>query len=150
MSRVLLEADNLDIWRQEVQTAIGGVQVDRYVVKDQTAASFTIATLPCHSGEVLRVRAIVLAKQIGGSAGTIGNSATYELLATFKNLSGTLTQVGTTTVVAEHEDDTDWNAAFTITSNILTLTFSFNGATASTGLNVVCNAYSYLHTLKAE
>lgn len=149
MSRVLLEAENVDIWRAEVSQAMGTVQADRLVVRGDTDTTFTLGTLSIRPGEVSRVRTIVLGKQVGGTSGTVGNAASYEICGTFKNLDGTVTQIGTTTALITHEDDADWGVAFSIASNVLSLTVSFNGATASTGLHVVFNAYSYLHTLKA-
>ncbi len=50
----------------------------------------------------------VWAQIIGISTGsTLGGG--YVLAASFKNVGGSLTKVGTLTVIAEHEDDSDWN-----------------------------------------
>ncbi len=46
--------------------------------------------------------------------------AGYLRSAAFKNVSGGLTQVGTTTLIATHEDDADWDVTITLSgTNIL-------------------------------
>jgi|AACY02.16.fsa_nt_gi hypothetical protein len=55
----------------------------------------------------------VAARRTGGSAGSAGDSAGYELFGAFKNVGGTLSQVGTTTIVAK-EDQAAWAADFAV------------------------------------
>lgn len=145
--RILLEATNEAIFRQELQTAIGGVKVGRLHVVNERVTAPTITTLPVLDGQTVRIRSVVLARQVGGSAGVVGNSASWELVGTFKNVGGTLSQVGTTTYLVTHEDDSDLGTDYDITANVLSLQAEFNGATDSLNLEVVWNSYSYLHVL---
>lgn len=65
-----------------------------------------------------------------------GQGAGYIINGTFRNVSGTVTQVGSTTVVSSHEDDTAWNCTMSISgANVLVrvtgaiaTTIEWNGA----------------------
>lgn len=142
--RVLLEADNDLLFRQELQQALGGVKVGRLRVVDQTATLLTITPLPVLLGQVIRIRTVVLGRQVGGSAGTVGDVGSWEITGTFKNLSGTLAQVDATVTVAS-EDNTDIAPVYTISSNVLSLDVQFTGG--STNYEYVFNSYSYIHVL---
>ena len=146
-ARILLEAEQPEVYKQELQQALGVVKTARLVVKDVDWGSPTITELPVEDGKTVRVRTIVIARQVGGDAGTVGNSASWELIGTFKRVDGVLSQVGSTTSLVTHEDDTDWGTRYEVYGNQLFLQGEFNGATASTGLHVVFNSYSYIHTL---
>ncbi len=143
MSRVLLEADNPDIFRQEIQQAFGTVHASRKVVKDLTNATVTLTTIPI-DGQLVRVRSLIMARQVDGS----NNCAAWEMYGTFKNVNGVLSQVDTTDFVHQHEDDNDWGVRYELFENVLYLQSEFNGATNATGLHIVFNVYSFLHTLK--
>lgn len=149
-SRILLEADNAEIFRQELQQAFGTVKVARLVMRDLNNASVTITTLPVDIGQVVRIRTIVLAHQVGGSAGVIGNSASWDMYGTFKNVGGTISQVGTTSLVGAHTDDADWGVRYEVFENVLYIQSEFNGATNSENLHVVFNTYSYLHIMSGS
>lgn len=145
--RVLLEAEQPEIFKQELQQAFGVVKTARLVVKDERVGSPTITTLPVEDGKTVRVRTIAIARQVGGTSGTVGNSASWELVGTFKRIGNTLSQVGSTTFLVTHEDDADWGIRYEVTENLLYLQGEFNGPTDSLGLHVVFNTYSFIHTL---
>lgn len=67
-------------------------------------------------------RIFVIARQTGGIAGTVGDSGGYEIIGVVKNISGTLTLVGTPTVTTIAEDDAAWSVAIGVTGNEITLT----------------------------
>ncbi len=74
-----------------------------------TLHSFTTATDTAYHFE-----AIVLARRTGGTGGTTGDMASYKIIATFKNIGGTVTQVGTTTIVHSAEDQAGWDCVYDI------------------------------------
>lgn len=80
----------------------------------------TIHTIATVSNNSYIVEAKVLARRTGGSAGTASDTAGYKIIGVFKNNSGTLTQVGTTTVEHSSEDQAGWDCTFSISgTNIL-------------------------------
>lgn len=141
--RILLEAEQPEIFRQELQQAFGVVKTARLVVKDERSGSPTITTLPVNDNTLIRVRTIALAQQIGGA----GNSASWEFAGTFKRVNGNLVQVGATTFTLTNEDDADWGIRYEVTENLLYIQGEFNGPTDSLDLHVVFNTYSFIHTL---
>ncbi len=59
---------------------------------------------------VTTYKAVIQAKSADETEG-----AAYEMMATFRNDSGVVTQIGTTTYTVTHEDDGAWDAAFSLT-----------------------------------
>lgn len=59
------------------------------------------------------VRAYVTARRTGGSSGTAEDGAGYVLSATFQGAA----QIGTTTVVATHENQAGWDATLDYSAN---------------------------------
>lgn len=83
-----------------------------------TTANGTIATLRSFTipaSTTYAIEAMLVARRTGGSAGTAEDGAFYKLIATFKNVGGTATQIGATTVVATHEDQAAWDVVFDVT-----------------------------------
>lgn len=68
------------------------------------ATPTTILSFTTASNFSYQVEVMCTARRTGGSAGTAGDSAGYKLFGTFKNVAGTLTQVGTTTAAHTAED----------------------------------------------
>ena len=145
-ARVLLEADNLDIWRQEVQAALGTVRAARYVVRNSSATEFIIDTIPIQVDQVIRVHTTILAKQVSGT-GT-GSVSSREMYATFKHFNGTVSQVGSTDDHGSVKDDTNWSQDYEIDGETVNVVAYFNGANGADGLHVVFNVYSYIHSMK--
>lgn len=86
------------------------------------ATGTTLIDLPIASDTVVYVDARVISRQTGGSAGTTGHGATHRRAATFKNISGTVTQISSTTNLANHEDNAAWDAAFSVSGTNARLT----------------------------
>lgn len=88
----------------------------------QSLVSFTTTTDYSYN-----VRAEVLARRTGGSAGTAGDSAGYTLLATVKNISGTASIVGSVTTTHSAEDNA--TLAATISTSGAAITVRISGDT---------------------
>lgn len=79
----------------------------------------TINTIATTSDTVITIEVVVRARRTGGTAGAAGDSAGYLGFATFKNIAGVVTAVGTFTLNAK-EDQTTWNVTVAISgTNIL-------------------------------
>ena len=104
-----------------------------------TNASFnTILTIPVSdtSYNLLNVTVDLNGGEISGS----GDMAGYKFVGTFKNVSGTLTQIGTTTVLHSVEDDAATDFQFTISgTNILVQVKGINLESWQWGCNAVTN-----------
>lgn len=70
----------------------------------------TIATIATTTNIDSTVETKVVARQIGGAAGTVGHGAGYHFFSTFSNIAGTVSQIGATTYYATHEDNAAWTA----------------------------------------
>jgi hypothetical protein len=85
--------------------------------KQITTTNATITTLDTISlltNQIYLIEARVLARRTGGTAGTANDCASYIIVGTFKNSSGTVTQVGATTMVHSVEDQAAWDCVFTV------------------------------------
>lgn len=60
------------------------------------------------------IEARVLARRTGGSAGSAGDSAGYVVRGTFKNVSGTVSLVGSVNADYTAEDQSGWNCGFAV------------------------------------
>lgn len=74
----------------------------------------TIATIATTTSINFTLETKVVARQTGGSAGTAGDGASYHFLSTFRNVGGTVTQIGTTASYSAHEDHAAWVAQHTV------------------------------------
>jgi len=63
----------------------------------------------------------VLARRTGGTAGSAGDSASYLIVGCFKDISGTTTQVGSTSKLVEIESQAAWDVDFNISTNTVQL-----------------------------
>jgi hypothetical protein len=98
---------------------LGGSPRDRIAIHDgaqTTDANFTKAlTLELtESGYCYNILAQIQGHRTGGAAGAADDSAGYVIAGTFKNSSGVVTQVATTTVIHSAEDQAGWDADFNI------------------------------------
>jgi len=94
-------------------TANGTGQVTQSAEVATTDATVTsLWTLTTVSDTIYQVRATVIATETTDH----DEAASYELIATFKNDGGTLTQVGTTTVAHSAEDTAGWDAVFDVSA----------------------------------
>lgn len=69
----------------------------------------------------LLIVARVVARRTGGSAGSNGDSAYYEVKGLFKNIGGTVSLVGSVSTL-QSEDQAGWNAGFSISGTEVVLT----------------------------
>lgn len=60
------------------------------------------------------IESVVTGARTGGSSGTAGDSAGYKIIATYKNVAGTVTLVGSIVVVMSSEDQAAWNCTFAV------------------------------------
>lgn len=75
----------------------------------------TLHTFTLSASTAYAIEANVTARRTGGSAGTAEDCAEYKIRGLFKLVSGTATQVGTTTVISSHEDNANLDATFDVT-----------------------------------
>jgi len=88
---------------------------NRVTTTDATQTVLNTITLSADSS--YQLKAFVTARRTGGTAGTNGDSAAYELNGGFKKVgAGVATQVGST-VKNSHEDQLAWDADFTVSGN---------------------------------
>lgn len=88
-------------------------------VQTTDATVSNILSVATASSNNYTIRAFVTAIQTAGS-GTVGHGAGYEVVATFRNIAGALTQIGTTTTLYTHEDNAGWNCGIVVSgTNII-------------------------------
>lgn len=89
-------------------------------VETTDATVTTILTLATIADSVKSISVRVVARRTAGAGGTAGDVAGYSRIATFKNIAGTVTQVGTTTDDHTAEDQSGWDVTFSISgTNVL-------------------------------
>lgn len=95
-------------------------------VSTTNATVTTLKTVTIPSNTTVLLKATVVARRTGGSAGAAGDSASYEIAGTFRENAGTVAQVGTTTVLITHESQAGWDCVFDISG--LTVRVRVTGA----------------------
>jgi hypothetical protein len=145
--KALLEAESTEIFRQELQSAMGAVRAGRLVVQNVRFAANTIDEFPVGLGKTVRIRTICLGRQFSGTNGAVGDSGSWEFVGTFKNIGGTVTQVGTTTDLIQHRNNSDVAMRYFTDGYKVYVQALFNGATDSLGLDYVFTTYTYIHEL---
>ena len=98
--------------------------------RDVVTTDATVTTLysfSASSNTSYQVEVEILARKTNATA---GNTAGYKLMAAFKDVSGTTTQIGTTTVIHSVESDATWNA--TIDNSGTSIRVRVTGAAANT------------------
>lgn len=110
-------------------------------VNTTDATVTTLQTIATASDISYTVETMVVARRTGGAAGAAGDSAGYKLFATFKNVAGTLTQVGATDKVAQ-EDQAGWDADFDV--NTTNIRVRVTGAVDN---NVTWNSYTTVRSV---
>lgn len=78
---------------------------------DATATAITAQTIPLSSS--LLIEATIIGKRTGGSAGSAGDSATFIMNASYKNIAGTVTQIGKSDIFSA-SDQAAWKYTLTI------------------------------------
>jgi len=88
--------------------------LNRVATTNNTQTTLHTFTIPAST--TYSVRAIVTARRTGGTGGTAEDGANYNFICTFKNVAGTATQIGTTTVISTQEDNAAWDATCDVTA----------------------------------
>lgn len=88
------------------------VYQNRVATTDATVTTLHTFTIPATT--TYFIKAFVVARRTGGSAGTAEDGASYEMLATYKNVAGTATLIGAAAIVA-NEDQAAWDCVFDVT-----------------------------------
>lgn len=96
-------------------------QVYHQSVKTTDATVTTIKTIPIKLVSVCTIKAFITGQRTGGSSGTAGDAAGYEIFAVVKNVAGTAALVGSVTVVAK-EDQAAWDATVSVTGGTAIVT----------------------------
>lgn len=91
-------------------------------VSTTDATPTTVHTFTTASNRSYHYEVRCTARRTGGSAGTAGDTASYRLIGTFKNVSGTLTQVGTTTAIHTAEDQAGWDCTLGTSGTAIVVT----------------------------
>lgn len=122
-SRTFVDNDGFTTSNEMVR--YGAVEfLDATSTTDDTVT--TISTIEMPVSSTLLVAARVLARRTGGSAGAANDALAYEIKATFKNVAGAATQVGTTTIIMSDKDQIGWDVVFDVSGgNVL---IDVNGA----------------------
>lgn len=84
---------------------------NKITTTDGTIASLMKITIPTNTSMLIDAK--IIARRTGGSSGTAGDSAYYSLLGGYKNVAGTLTNLGSG-VSDIYTDQAGWGALFSI------------------------------------
>lgn len=104
----------------QLWTAVYGLRTTfKTTTTDNTATA--ILRVPIQSGKTTMVVAHLVARRTGGTAGTAGDSAWYQLMGAYKNVAGTLTGIGTPSLIGG-EDQAAWDFYFTSSGDEIVLT----------------------------
>jgi hypothetical protein len=90
------------------------VTQQRATTTDATVTTLQSITIPAST--TVQIQARVTARRTGGASGTAEDGAGYTIFGTFKNVAGTATQIGATTVVNAHESQAAWDCVFDVTA----------------------------------
>jgi hypothetical protein len=98
-----------------------------YGIRTQVTAQTTdntvtaIIRVPVREGTTVMIDCKIVARRTGGSSGSDGDSAFYNLTGAYKNVGGTLTGIGTP-VLQGGEDQSGWNVGFSNSGTEATVT----------------------------
>jgi len=88
---------------------------NRVATTDATVTA--IHTIALNDNSVYLIHAYVAARRTGGTGGTVGDSAGYTIIGTFKrSAAGVATQIGST-IKTSQEDQAGWDADFGVSGN---------------------------------
>lgn len=114
---IQLNSGSIDKDAVKITTTQGGaddptlqIRQGRVVTTNATLTSINEITLV--DNETYLIEARIVARRTGGTAGTDDDGAGYIIAGTFKTAATVATQIGTTTVIAAHEDQAGWDVQF--------------------------------------
>lgn len=84
------------------------------LVTTTDATPTTVLSLPITTTRTAQIYARVTARRTGGTGGTAGDGAGYEIYGTYKNIAGTITIIGAVNQIYVAEDQAGWNATLVI------------------------------------
>ncbi len=91
---------------------------NRVLTGDATVT--TIHTYAVPASTTVKLKAEIVARRTGGTAGTAEDGAGYEFVGTYKNVAGTATLIGSVTALYTAESQAAWDATFTVSAgNVL-------------------------------
>ena len=100
-------------------TASSGTDPSRRTFENKVlttnSTATTIHTFAIPATTTVQIKAFVTARRTGGSAGTAEDGAGYEIIAVFKNVAGTATQISISTLTAK-EDQSPWDLSFAVSA----------------------------------
>ena len=140
--RTLLEAQNENIWSDEVRLAIGGTVVGRVVTTDATPT--TLLSLPLLSSRTTFIQVQVIARRTGGSSGTAEDGAAYLRAGTYKMVAGTPTLIGSVTSIHTAESQAGWDATLAVSGGNVIVQ-----VTGAADNNVTWNAKAFIDTVES-
>lgn len=89
-------------------------------VTTSNATITTLHTFAVPSSTTVTLIAYIVARRTGGASGTAEDGASYIIAATFKNVAGTATIIGSTSILHSSESQAGFDAVFTASSgNVL-------------------------------
>lgn len=104
----------------QLWTTVYGIRTTAKVkTTDATVTGLIRTSVP--SGKTVMIDAVIVARRTGGSAGADGDSAWYRLTGAYKNISGTLTGIGSPDLIAG-EDQAGWAVAFSSSGEFAVVT----------------------------
>lgn len=109
-------AENIPIQISESQvtnltTDLAALSDTTATVSTTNATVTTIATIPIPSNTTVLIEGKVVARRTSGVAGSAQDGAGYIIAGTFKNISGTATDIGTSSIYSA-EDQAAWSVGF--------------------------------------
>lgn len=84
-------------------------------INTTNATTTTIVTVAIPSSTTVMINAKIVARRTGGSAGTAEDGAAYIIAAAYKNVSGTATEIGESSIFSA-EDQAAWAVTVTPSS----------------------------------
>lgn len=96
--------------------------------KTTDATNTALQRVGVSNNRSVMIEARAIARRTGGSSGSAGDSAGYVIRGVFKNISGTVSLVGSVSSIFTAEDQSGWNLGFSIsgTEVIVTATGAAN------------------------
>jgi hypothetical protein len=94
----------------QMWTALYGIRFSASV-KTTDAAATEIMRVQVPTNQTVMLDVVIVARRTGGSSGTTGDSAFYQLTGAYKNISGALTGIGSPGKTGG-EDQAAWDVAF--------------------------------------
>lgn len=104
-------------------------------VNTTNATVTTIATIAIPADTTVLIEANVVARRTGGSSGTAQDGAGYVVYATYKNVAGTATEIGETSMFSA-EDQAGWACTINVSGGNALI--QVTGA-ANNNISWVCN-----------